>query len=121
MPRGGNQSDAHSCLIASVRDYLKVRGAFVYKVWGNAFGKGGMPDSISALPVWLGGRRVAVWVAVECKTGSATLTKLQREVKAELEAAGVLYVVCRQLEDLEDALVDAGLVEYRALLVRRSG
>lgn len=108
MPRGGNHSDAHGDLVKFVTDYLWARGGWCVKIWGGPFQRPGLPDVLAVLA----GR----FVAVEVKTGAAILDERQTEERRKLERAGALFVECRAPEDLEDALVEAGVVEGRAMM-----
>ena len=107
MPRGGNHSTAHSQLVTDCITYVSYRGAWVLKIWGNPFMRAGVPDVL----VCLRGR----FVAIECKTGKADLEIKQVEERERLVDAGALYILARSLDDLEDALLTAGLVDSRAL------
>lgn len=100
---GGNQSEAHSGLVKSASDYILYRGGWIYKVWGSAFSRKGVPDLLGCYAGRL--------IAIECKTGKAVLDRYQQHEREKLERAGALYVLCRQVEDLERALVAAGLCE----------
>lgn len=57
----------------------------------------GLPDRIGVLP---GGR----FLAIEFKANGRKLTDYQEEIKAKIEAAGGVYIVCRCLEDIVDSL-----------------
>lgn len=102
-----------------MRTYIVRRGGWILKYFAGGLGnRRGMPDFLVAMPI--PGARLAAFVAIEVKTGNAHLDKGQRDVKAELEAARVLYIVARCVDDVEEALLGAGLVESPALLIRRS-
>jgi hypothetical protein len=107
-PPGGR--NPHQALVAAARAYLTWSGAWTFKVLGGLGQQPGVPDLLAAFPP--DGRLVAV----ECKTGAGRLTTAQCEEKASMEAAGVVYVLCRELEDLEGALIRSGLVARPRLL-----
>jgi hypothetical protein len=111
MPRGGNQGTAHSALVKAVQDYVSIRGGWCLKIWGNGMMRPGAPDVLAVL----GGRMLGI----ECKTGSATLSLKQQLERDAIVRAGGLYVVVHEIEDLEDGLLAAGIVEHGILLVRR--
>ena len=102
MPRGGNQGINHSALIACIRDYLAVQGAWQMKVLGGMGQRPGIPDVLACLRGRL--------IAVEVKTGAAVLSAAQQRERGALERAGALYIEARRIEDVEDLLVAAGLV-----------
>jgi hypothetical protein len=102
---GGNNSDAHSCLVKAVLDYLRVNGAWVFKVGGGNFQKPGVPDVLACIHGRL--------ISVECKTGRGKLSPTQQVERDGLLSAGAVFVECRQIEELEDALIPLGLVRFR--------
>lgn len=110
--RGGNQGDQHAALCQQVRDYLELRGGWVLKVWGGPMMRAGCPDFLVCLRGLL--------VGVEVKTGAAVLSRVQQRERDALVAAGAVYVVVRDIEGLETALLEAGLIERR-WMVRRKG
>lgn len=107
MP-GGNHSANHNLLVRSVIEYLRINRAWTFKVMGGLGQKPGVCDVIACIkdPKTGAGRIIGV----ECKTGRARLSAAQLIETASMREAGALVIECRQLEDLEDALVDAGLV-----------
>lgn len=106
--RGGNQSDLHKSLLGFVTGYITSRGGWCYKVWGGPFSRPGIPDCLACV----GGRMVAC----EIKTGNAVLDPRQKEERRKLEASGALYVECRVSEDIEDALLAAGLIDAPSIM-----
>ncbi len=58
-------------------------------------------------------------VVVEAKTGKAHLSAVQAQERERWEAAGAVYCECRSLNDLEDALLAAGVIGERVLWPRR--
>lgn len=100
-------SDDHSALVRGCLDYLAARGAWTFKVMGGLGQKPGIPDLLACL----NGRLIGV----ECKTGRARMSAAQHVEADGLAGAGDLFVECRQIEDLERALYNAGLVRSRLL------
>lgn len=98
---GGNRSATHTQLRQSVCDYLGLQGAWFLPILGGLGIRRGSPDVVASLR----GR----FIAVECKTGNAELDRHQRGAREWLERAGAIYVECRRLEDLQEALDAAGL------------
>jgi hypothetical protein len=98
---GGNNSTAHSGLVKAVMDYLHISGAWVFKVQGGLGQRAGVVDILAVLQ----GRAIGV----ECKTGRAVLSPSQQIEMAAMRKAGAIVVECRDLNDLEDALVGEGL------------
>lgn len=78
------------------------------KIWGGPLMRKGLADLMGALR----GRALMV----EVKTGAAVLTPEQRQVKAEWESAGGLYVEAHSVEELEDALILADVIQVRTLI-----
>lgn len=115
--RGGNNSGNHNDLIASVRAYLTMRGAWQIKVLGGLGQRAGVPDILAAMRHPVHG--FGVLVAVECKTGVAVLSPAQQRERAALGDVGAVYVLARCLEDVEDTLVAAGLCTPALLPFRR--
>ncbi len=62
--------------------------------------KFGIPDHPDIGGIQTGGR----YVAIECKTGNAVLSKGQRSFRAMFEAMGGLYVLARSVDDVETEL-----------------
>jgi hypothetical protein len=115
--RGADRTVSHTALVNLCRDYLWTRGAWCAKIHGHLGQLPGMPDLIAALPV--PGLPAAVFVGIECKTGAGRLETPQKQQRALLEQAGAVWVLARQLEDLEDALYESGLIAERSLWPRR--
>ena len=84
--------NAHSALVKQVRDFLLVLGARAFKNAGGIGQERGRAD-IDAV---FRGR----WVSCEVKTGKGVLSVDQKEVKADVEVAGGVYIVVRELEDV---------------------
>lgn len=121
MPRGGaTQSVLHQSLVVAIRDYIRARRGFCLKYFAGGLGaKKGMPDFLVALPI--PGSSLAAFVGIEAKTGAAVLNDDQEKVRAELEAAHILYLVIHSPEELESALLNAGLIDSPALTARLFG
>lgn len=105
QPKGSTQ--AHSALCRTIVEYLQVRRAWVFRVLGGVGQRPGVPDILACLPP--SGRLVAI----DAKTGRARLSARQEGQKEALEAAGAIFVVARSLDDVEEALLAAGLVGER--------
>lgn len=108
-------TQAHSALCRTIVAYLQVRRAWVYRVLGGVGSRAGVPDILAALPP--SGRLICI----DAKTGNARLHAGQERERVALEAAGALFIVCRQLEDVENALLAAGLVRERIIQGGRRG
>lgn len=131
MPSGATQSTLHKALVKDVAKYVKDCGGFTYKVFGGAFGAAGMPDFICGLPHvvkrWspdgspAGGYRLAALVAIECKTGAAVLNPAQMKKRADIQQCGAHYLVIHSVEELEAALLAAGLLAAPTLTERLFG
>lgn len=106
--RGGNQAATHSALARAIVQYLGWAGAWVFRVHGGLGQRAGCPDILACLSGRL--------VGVEVKTGAAVLSPTQQAERSEIERAGGLFVEARSLEDVEQALVGAGLC--RPMLAR---
>lgn len=65
------------------------------------------PDIISCLR----GRTVCI----DAKTGKAVLTDGQEEQRFLWERAGALFIIAHTPEDVETALLDAGLIDARSI------
>jgi hypothetical protein len=109
--RGADRAASHTALARAVSEYLALCGAWVFRVHGHLGQQRGIPDTLACLHGRL--------VAVEVKTGKGQLSAVQTVQRQMLEGAGAVYCECRQLEDVEDALLDAGLIVERSLWPRR--
>lgn len=98
----------HAELVKSVRKYLKERGAYEFKVLGGIGQRSGIGDVVACLR----GR----YVMCEVKTGTATMTNNQIRENLAVEQAGGLFIEVRSIEQLENTLLAAGLLESPALL-----
>ncbi len=103
-----NQAAAHSELLKTIKQYVLMIGGYYLSVRAGIGIVKGTPDLLCAIPV----RRVgnARFVAIEAKTGAAVLRKDQKEQAAKITAAGGLHIVAHGLEDVEHALLDAGVI-----------
>jgi Holliday junction resolvase len=111
MPRGGNRSALHTATCHAIEKYLASRGAWHFRVRGGLGQRRGVPDILAVLGGWA--------VAVEVKTGVAPrLTAQQEEQRRGLEHAGAVYILARSVDDVEAALLSAGLVEAPSLVRR---
>jgi hypothetical protein len=111
MPRGGNQGTEHSALLKTVQDYLRCIGAWQCKIWGSMMMRAGLPGVLAVL----NGRAIGI----EIKTGSGRLSARQEAERAAILRGGGCYIIVHQIEDLEDGLLDAGIISTPILLVRQ--
>lgn len=114
----------HAELVRVVTDYLAAIGAWYFKAAGGAYQVPGLPDLIgclppAGLPAAERGMHAAEFFCVELKTGKADLTGKQREVREAIERACGLYILAHSVDEVEDALVAAGLTTAR--LQRKRG
>ncbi len=77
-----------------VRDYLRIKGWFVFYHLAGLGSFPGLPD----LQAVRGGRTVYI----ELKRPGGKQRPSQIEFQADLEAAGGEYILCRGIEDLEE-------------------
>src|SRR5689334_10031444 len=98
----------HADVVSSCRFYLKVLGAFEVKIWGGPMQRAGLPDILACVKDKDGHGR---WVAVEAKVGRDKMRPAQLKVKAEIEAAGGIYINAKEggAVDVEARLVAEGL------------
>jgi hypothetical protein len=82
------------------RAAVQLLNAYRIKTWPLVATLGsppGLPDRIGIAP---GGR----FLGIEFKANGRQLTDHQENVKKQMEDAGGLYIVCRELQDIIDAL-----------------
>ncbi len=77
-----------------VRDYLRIRGWFVFHILQGLGCYLGVTDLIAVR----GGRVIFI----ELKTARGRQSDYQRKFQADLEAAGGEYILCRGAEDLQE-------------------
>lgn len=82
-----------------MRRYLTERGAFWSNVTGGPGSKPGDPDMIACYR--------GLYIGLEAKTPTGTVSPLQEQRKAEIEAAGGLCFIIRGMDDLKEALREA--------------
>ena len=75
-----------------VRDYLRIRGWFVFHILQGLGSYRGIPD----LTAVKNGR--TVWI--ELKRPRGVQSDYQKQFQADLEAAGGEYILCRGIDDL---------------------
>ena len=81
-------------LINSIRKYLKtVDGVFFWKEHGGQYGTAGIPDIICCYR----GR----FVALEAKTDTGKVTKLQEITLRQITEAGGIAAVVRSVDDVK--------------------
>lgn len=116
-------SSAHGNLVNACVALINARGGFAWKCQSGVFnlgsryvhaGKPGVPDVVGVWPspeAYCGKNTCSThsvntgrMIAVECKTGTGRLSKIQRSVHDELAKRGALVLVVRSITDLETAL-----------------
>ena len=81
-------------LINSIRKYLKtIPGVFFWKEHGGQYGTAGIPDIICCYR----GR----FVALEAKTDTGNVTKLQEITLRQITEAGGIAAVVRSVDDVK--------------------
>lgn len=80
----------------AIRNLVKHRGGFAFKVWGNAQMLAGLPDVICCYR--------GLFVAFEVKTPVGELSNRQRYVLRRIERCGGIVAVPRSVEDAEKIL-----------------
>jgi hypothetical protein len=108
MPAGGNHSATHSQVRGTIVEYLFARGGCALPLLGGLGIRRGSPDIIGAI----GGRSLAI----EVKTGAAVCTARQLYEQGRWRRGGALVLVVHSVDEVEAALLDAGLVDAPALL-----
>jgi hypothetical protein len=83
-------------------DYLAVWRCWQMKLLGGLGQRPGVPDLVACIQ----GR----YIAVEVKTGTATLSPRQQAERERIEASGGIYVLAHSVDDVEDRLLAEGLV-----------
>lgn len=105
----------HAELVKQVKTYVEAHGGWILKYFAGGIGaKPGMPDFIAGFPI--PHLPFAAFLGIECKTGTATLNDKQVKIRTEMRAARITYFEVRSIEDLEGALLHAGLLETPSLL-----
>mgnify|MGYP001080078653 CR=1 FL=1 len=75
-----------------VRDYLRIRGWFVFHILQGLGCYPGVTDLIAV--------RDGRIVFIELKTKTGKQSDYQKQFQADLEAAGGEYILCRGIDDL---------------------
>jgi hypothetical protein len=126
--RSANHTVNHTALAGQVAEYLQLRGAWVLRVRGGLGQRRGVPDVLACFPErrWIPHTRgefidQGIFVAAEVKTGRGRLTRDQERERDALRKAGGVWVEVRRLDDLETALLEAGLITSRVLWPRQEG
>jgi hypothetical protein len=83
------------------------------RIIGGLGQRKGSPDCVGVLA----GRALCL----EVKTGNAHLSAVQQHERDRWVDAGAVYCLVRSLDDLETALLDAGVIAERSLWPRREG
>jgi len=79
-----------------VRDYLRIRGWFVFHVWQGGMSFKGISDLIAI--------KNGKVLFIECKSPKGQLRLDQKKFKESIEASGGIYVVARGYEDVEEVI-----------------
>lgn len=103
----GSYRPSHADVLLQTQQYLALRGAWRFKVWGNMMTRKGVPDLLCCM--------AGQMVAIEIKVGRDALRPDQKREKLALEAAGALYIIAASVDDVEAALLTAGLIDSPAL------
>jgi hypothetical protein len=113
-------STPESAVLRSCLDYLALCGIAAWRIntmgtpLAHAPGKfrpapaKGIADIIGIVTVRGDGMQ-ALPLAVECKSATGRQSPAQREFQAKWEQAGGLYLLVRSVEELREALRDAGV------------
>jgi hypothetical protein len=96
---GADHTEVHNQVVQAVRQYMAWSKAWSLKVAGGMYQRKGIPDIIACWPP--SGRMVAV----EVKTGTAVLTKEQKEELDALALAGAVCAVVSSVDQLEQVLI----------------
>lgn len=78
---------------AQVRDYLRLRGWFVYYNLAGLGAYRGVSDLVAVK------NGCTVWI--ELKQPKGQQSEFQKQFQADIEAAGGIYLVVRSLEDIQ--------------------
>ena len=90
----GKVKISESDIRRQVRDYLRVKGWFVFHVLQGLGAYKGIPDLIAV--------RDGRVIFIELKTARGRQSDYQRKFQADLEAAGGEYVLCRGVDELRE-------------------
>lgn len=109
-------ANAHTSLVNACISYINARGGYAMKMQTGVLpvagryvhaGRPGAPDVVAVMPNHNGFSGAPIcgrMVAVEVKTGSGRLSKIQAETHKELSRRGALVLVVRSITDLEQGL-----------------
>lgn len=97
----------------SIKDYLEYNGCFVIRLSNGPIplpnGKGyrralkrGLPDLVAFIPRRIG---FAIPVAIEIKSEKGRTSKEQEQVLADLDHVGVICLIARSLEFVQEKLL----------------
>jgi hypothetical protein len=112
-----DRTQQHSSLLRACEEYIRLHGGWTLRIAGGVAMRRGAPDVVAVLRQPQTGE--GAMVVIEAKTGKGRLTGAQEQERARWEDAGAVYCECRSLDDLETALLDAGLIAERSLWPRR--
>lgn len=75
-----------------IKEYLKSIGAYYAMVPGGAYGTNGSPDMIACYR--------GTFIAIEGKAGDGAQSKWQKLRQRQIEEAGGIYVLARDVSDV---------------------
>ena len=79
-----------------VRDYLRIRGWFVFPIMQGLGSYRGISDLIAC--------KNGQVLFIECKAPGGQLSQYQKRFKESIEAAGCIYIVAWGYEDIEEVI-----------------
>ena len=103
-----DHSAGHTALQSDIVRYIEACGGWVCNLAGSKYQRAGLPDLIGFL--WHPVSRVPVFFAIEVKTGTGKLRADQKAIRDEIVQCKGIFVEARSLDQVEDALLAAGLV-----------
>jgi len=110
MAAGGIRNVTHQAHMKAITNYLEALGWWVCKLAGGMYQRPGLPDLIAC--------KAGRMIAVEVKTGRGKLSQQQKSELERLAAAGCFAVVVSCVDNLEEMLLTAGLIDRRYLAPR---
>lgn len=91
-----------------LRHLAKIERCHAHKVHGSVYGNGGEPD----IDACIDGRTVKIEVKAEGK--KSQVTPIQKTNHERWRRAGALVIVADCWADVEEALIEAGMIERDA-------
>ena len=93
-PRDPRKPPLESDITKSIREWLKLRGIFHWKVFQSLGATPGIPDIICVVN--------GLFVGIEVKTENGKLSEKQEEFKNNVTREGGVYLVARCTQDVID-------------------